>query len=89
MITPYSRRTATCGTTTLCSARKDKNTQVYWFYADINSVWALFDIRQVAKRHNATYEANMTPPPGTHFETFLQAELQRAADACYQLGFPK
>ncbi len=88
MITRYYRRSASSGSTTLCSARKDKNTQIYWFYADVGGVWALFDIRQVAKRHNTTY-IPLQPSQGEHYETFLQRELQNAAQFCNQLGFPK
>lgn len=83
-MTLYTKRKATSGTVTLCSERKDKNTLLHWFNIWDGERWRTFDIRTVG---NKTYSARSGPGPGEHYATFLQSELQRAANYCNEWGY--
>lgn len=89
----YSKRTATCETVTLNSARKGGHTMGFWFYRKIGKAWVLFDVRDVAG------EAGVVELPkritsdelidchcnNELYEQFMQRDLQSAADWCFKV----
>lgn len=83
-MTIYTKRKATSGDITVCSERQWKNTMTYWFNIWHGGTWVKFDIRT---QGNGTYTARSGPGPGEHYETFLQSELQRAANYIAEVGY--
>lgn len=89
----YSKRTATCETVTLNSARKGGNTLVFWFYRKVGRSWVEFDVRDVAGEAGVvdlpdrmtSDELRACREGQICFESLLQRDLQRAADWCFKV----
>ena len=93
MISQYSKRSATCESVTLNSARKGNETMIFWFFRKVGDMWLMFDVRHVAGEAGvkvlpeymdpAEFRAFANSP--VMFEELLQRDLQRAADWCFKI----
>ncbi len=90
MLTRYTKRVGKNGIFTVNSAKKDRNTQTYWYYVKIKGTQKhfLLDVRSLdaAIAKNLPTNDHACLETGQTYEEALCKNVQFVADLCNKLG---